>query len=121
MLRVLQRRDLAERMRTLSTLGRIDYSDVATVMTDVRAAPERWARAIIEHAAGTPAQVFWRAIGIRLEPASPSHIGGWRIVALGDDWIVLETASFYATANAVIEVAPGRVSIALLGRFDHVR
>jgi hypothetical protein len=117
---VLQRRDITERTRSLSTLGRIDYSDVATITTTVEATAEEWARAIVEGAAGAPAQVFWRAIGLRLEGPSAGHIGGWRIVSVGDDSIVCETSSFYATINAVCEVGDGGVSLALLARFDNV-
>lgn len=116
---VLQQRNISERIQTLSTLGRIDYSDVATITTDVSATPEEWARAIVEHAAGQFGQIFWRAIGIRLKPASEGHIGGWRIAAVDDDSIVLETAAFYAAINAVLEVGPDRVSLALLARYDH--
>jgi hypothetical protein len=116
---VLQRRDITERTRSLSTLGRIDYSDVATVTTTVEATPKEWARAIIEGAGGARAQVFWRAIGLRLEGPSTGHIGGWRIVSEGDDSIVCETSSFYATINAVCEVGNDGASLTLLARFDH--
>ncbi|MEX0874293.1 MAG: hypothetical protein WD646_10090 [Actinomycetota bacterium] len=116
---VLQHREISERTRSLSTLGRIDYSDVATIETSVQAAPETWARAIIEQTAGTGAQVFWHAIGLRLDRRSPRNIGGWTLVATGGDHIVLETSSFYATINAIGEVDQGRVSLALLARFDH--
>jgi hypothetical protein len=116
---VIQDRDLTDELRSVSTLGRIDYVDVATLKTSVRATPEAWARAVIEHAAGAPAQVFWRAIGVRLEPAgSPGCIGGWRIAARGDDWIVLETATWYATINAVGQLSERGVSLALLVRYD---
>ncbi len=116
---VRQRRDITEGTRSLSALGRIDYSDVATITTNVDASPEEWARAIIEGAAGAPAQVFWRAIGLRLEGTSDGHIGGWRIVSVSDDSIVCETSSFYATINAVCEVGEADVSLTLLARFDH--
>jgi len=116
---VLQRRDIPERTRSLSTLDRIDYSDVATIATTTEATPEDWTRAIVEHAAGSKAQLFWRMIGLRLDPPSAGHIGGWKIASTGDDWIVLETSSWYATVNAVCEVDGGRVSLALLARFDH--
>jgi hypothetical protein len=116
---ILQRRDITDRTRSRSTLGEIDYSDVATIATNVEASPEQWARAIVEGAAGNAAQVFWRAIGLRLKGPSAGHIGGWRIASEGDDWIVCETSSFYATINAVCEVGDGGVSLTLLARFDH--
>ena len=116
---VLQTREMAETTRSRSTLGRIDYVDVATIVTDVRATPERWARAVVEHAVGRAGQIFWRAIGLRLKSGKPGHIGGWRIASVDDDAIVLETASFYGTVNAICEVDDDRVSLALLIRHDH--
>lgn len=116
---VLQRRDISDRTRSLSTLDRIDYVDVATIVTNVHATPERWARAVVEHAAGSSAQIFWRAIGLRLDSSQLEHVGGWRIAGQGANWIVLETASWYATVDAICEVEDGRVSLALLARYDH--
>jgi hypothetical protein len=116
---IMQTREIAESTRSRSTLGRIDYVDVATIVTDVRATPERWARAIVEHAAGAPAQIFWRAIGLRLKSGEPGHIGGWKIAGVDDDGITAETAAFYGTVNAICEVRGDRVSLALAIRFDH--
>ena len=118
MLNVTQRRELTDELRSLSTLGKIDYGDIATIATRARATPARWARAVIEHAAGAPAQVFWRAIGLRLDH-SEHHIGGWKVAGEGDDWIVLETSSWYATVNAIGQLDDGHLSLALLARFDH--
>lgn len=119
-LTVLQRRDISDRTRSHSTLGRIDYADVATIATSVRATPDRWARAIVEHSAGRAAQVFWRAIGLRLDRSVPAgHIGGWTIAARGEDWLALETASWYAGVNAICEIDEGHVSLTLLARYDH--
>jgi hypothetical protein len=117
---VTQNRELTDRLRSLSTLRRIDYIDVATIATDVVASPETWARAIVEHVAGAGAQRFWRAIGLRLDHSTPGHVGGWKLAGVGDDWIVLETSSWYGTVNAIGEVGDGRVSLALLARWDHL-
>jgi len=115
---VLQQREISGRTRARSTLGRIDYSDVATIATDVRATPIEWARAIVEHAAGATAQRFWRLIGLRLDHSQADHVGGWTIAGSGDDWIVLETRSWYASINAIAETDEHGVSLTLLARFD---
>jgi hypothetical protein len=48
---------------------------------------------IVEHTAGAPAQVFWRAIGLRLDHRSPGHVGGWKVADVGADLVGLEPSS----------------------------
>ena len=43
---------------------------------------------------------------------------GWKIAARGDNWIRLETASWFITAHAVVHVDDRHVSLALFIRYD---
>lgn len=63
---------------------------------------------------------FWRLIGLRLGPPhSPDHGQGWKIAARGDNWLRVETASWYMTAQAVCLVEETQVSLSLSLRHDH--
>ena len=64
--------------------------------------------------------LLWRLMGLRLGPRhSPDHVQGWKIAAHGDNWIRVETASWYMTAQAVCLVEEGQVSISLSLHYDH--
>lgn len=116
---VIQDRELTDELDSLSTLGRVDYCDVATIVGEVPGGPEELARAVVEYSAGELGQVFWRSIGLRLDHSLPRHIGGWRVADAGANWIVLETASWYSAINAIGRVGTDGASVALLARFDH--
>jgi hypothetical protein len=45
-------------------------------------------------------------------------VQGWTITGRAEDWIRLEAASWFMTANAVVKVDDGRVSAALFVRYD---
>ncbi len=109
----------------LGTLGQVDYVDACTadVPAGVERSAEEWARVVMERTAiGRKAPLLWTALGLRLGPRpSPDHIQGWRIVGRGDDWIRVETSSWFARAQAVCRVADGRVSVGLLLHYDHPR
>lgn len=106
----------------LGTLGTVDYVDscVADVPVGTERSAEDWARVVLEQTAiGRRAPLLWTALGLRLGPRpSPDHIQGWRIAGRGDDWIRVETRSWFASAQAVCRVADGHVSVALLLRYD---
>jgi hypothetical protein len=115
--------DVPESVRGLTTLPEPDYVDLFTaeVPMAVDASAEEWARAILERApvSHRNARRFWRTMGLRLGPPhSPDHVQGWAIAARGDNWIRLETASWYLTAQAVCLVEDGRVSLSLSIRND---
>jgi hypothetical protein len=115
--------DVPEQVRARITLVEPAYLDVFTIETPVATdhSAEDWARAILERApvSRRNARRFWRSLGLRLGPqGSPDHVQGWRIAAAGDDWLRIETASFYMTAEAVCLVEPGRVSLSLCVRHD---
>lgn len=105
-------------VRVLSSLPDIDYADQFTLSTDADAAPERWARAIFGDVPSAAELVIWRGLlGLRLSRGrSPATVAGWLVGGRGDDWIRLEAASWYLTANLVVRTAVGRVS---LGTFLH--
>jgi hypothetical protein len=110
-------------IRALDTFARPDYVDVYTARTS-RArdrSPEDWGRAILEESpiGRHSARRLWRALGLRLGPPNtPGYVQGWKIAARGDDWIRIETASWYMTGHAVCRVEDDAVSIALFLRYD---
>ena len=113
--------DVPSAIRAACTIAEPDYADVVAVSTDVPGvAPEAWARAALERTpTGRAAPTLWRVLGLRLGPRpSPDHVQGWRIAARGDDWIRLETESWFMTAQAVVHVADGTVSLSLFVRYD---
>jgi hypothetical protein len=121
---VLQRRDIPEAIRSLSTLAVPDYVDLFTALTSEATdrSPEQWARAVLEEAplSGQNARVLWRLMGLRLGPRhSPDHVQGWKIAEHGDNWIRVETASWYMTAQAVCLVEEGQVSVSLSLRYEN--
>jgi hypothetical protein len=119
---VLERRDVPQAIRLLSTLDRADYVDLFTVPTSTAAdrSPEQWARAGLEDAAGLAGQFVWRVLlGLRLHRrSSRDHVGGWEIRDRGDGWIVLEASSWCLTAQIVVRVDDGQLSVATFIQYD---
>jgi hypothetical protein len=114
---------LAGMATALSTFAEPDHVDLFTVAAPGATdhSPEEWARAVLEQAPVSQrnARRFWRQLGLRLGPPdSPEHVQGWKIAARGDDWLRIETASWYLTAQAVVLVEPAQVSLSLSLRFD---
>ena len=113
--------DVPEAVRSLTTFTDPDYVDLFTVTTPAAAdrPAEEWARAVLGYAGGRPARVLWRLMGLRLGPRhSRDHVQGWKIAARGDNWLRVETASRYMTAQAACLVEEGQVSISLSLRYD---
>lgn len=113
--------DVPEAVRPLTTFTDPDYVDLFTVATPGVAgrSAEEWARAILEYAGGRPARMLWRLMGLRLGPRhSPHYIHGWKIAACGENWIRVDTASWYMTAQAVCLVEDRQVSFSLSLRYD---
>ena len=113
--------DVPEAVRSLTTFTAPDYVDLFTVTTPAAAdrPAEEWARAVLEHAGGRPARVLWRLMGLRLgRRHSPGYVEGWKITARSDNWLRVETASWYLTAQAVCLVEEGQVSMSLSLRYD---
>ncbi|WP_411136441.1 DUF2867 domain-containing protein [Streptomyces sp. C10] len=109
-------------LRALSSLSHIDYVDVFTLRTDADAGttPERWARAMFGDVPSVAEQVIWRGLlGLRLSRGrSPETVAGWKIAERGEDWIRLETASWFLTGNLLVQATEGRVSLGTFLRYD---
>ncbi|GII04025.1 DUF2867 domain-containing protein [Planobispora takensis] len=104
----------------LSSLPDADYADRFTLLTDMDASPERWARAMFGDVPGAAELLIWRGLlGLRLSSGrSPATVAGWRIGGRGDDWIRLEAASWFLSGNLLVQTAGGRVSLTTFLRYD---
>lgn len=111
---------LPESIRALSSLPASDYADHFTLSTDAEATPEQWARAMFGDIPSATELLIWRVLlGLRLSRGpSPATVAGWRIGGRGEDWIRLETASWFLAANLVVQSAGGRVALATFLRYD---
>jgi len=112
-----------EVVRSLSTFAEPNYVDLFTVTTPraAGASPEEWARAVLEKAplSQRNARVLWRLMGLRLGPRnSPDHVQGWKIAARGDNWIRVQTGSWYLSAEAICLAEDATVSVSLSLRYD---
>jgi hypothetical protein len=105
---------VSQSVRALSSVPRIDYTDLFSLDTDAQATPEQWARAMFGDVPDLGELLIWRVIlGLRItRRRSPATVAGWRIGGRGDDWVRLEAASWFLTANMVVRAAGGQVSLA---------
>ncbi|MEU6721769.1 hypothetical protein ABZ897_60925 [Nonomuraea sp. NPDC046802] len=112
--------DVPESVRALSSLPDIHYADCFTLSTDADATPEQWARTTFGDVPNAGEQLIWRGfLGLRLSwGRSPETVAGWRVAARGQDWIRLEAASWFLSANLVVRAADGRVSLGTFLRHD---
>ena len=114
--------DVPDAIRAAVTIAEPDYADTVMVATGVTedVSPEVWARTVLERTStGRSAPTLWRLLGLRLGPRpSTDHVQGWRIAGRGSDWIRLEVTSWMMTAEAVVHVADGKVSLSLFVRYD---
>src|SRR5207244_3389798 len=121
---ILQQHDISDEIRSLGTMDSHDYVDVFTITTTAAGdwSPEQWARAAVDFAAGVAGQFVWRVLlGLRLERRStPDDVAGWTIVGRGDGLVVLEAASWFLTAQIVVRVGDGQVSVATFIRYDRL-
>ena len=114
--------NLPEAIRGLDTLASPDYVDLFTATTSraTDKSAEEWARATLEDTpTGRSAPLLWRRLGLRLGPTpSPDYVQGWKIADRGEDWIRIETTSWFMTAHAVVQVDDRHLSLALFIRYD---
>jgi len=114
--------NIPEAIRGLDTLANPDYADLFTATTSgaMDKSAEEWARAMLEDTpTGRSAPSLWRRLGLRLGPTpSPDCVQGWKIADRGEDWIRIETTSWFMTAHAVVQVDDRHVSLALFVRYD---
>ncbi|TYB64737.1 DUF2867 domain-containing protein [Nonomuraea sp. PA05] len=109
---------IPEPVRALSPLS--DYTDHYTLSTGVRATPEQWARAMFGDVPNAAERLIWSGcLRLRLsrEP-SPETVAGWRIAEQGPDWIRMEAASWFLTANIVVRAVEGQVAAATYLRYE---
>ncbi len=99
--------------RARTSLPAIDYADRCTLVTDVHATPEQWARAMFGDVPSAAEWFIWRGLlGLRLRRGpSPDTVSGWLIGGRGADWIRLEAASWSLRGNLVVRTAGRRVSL----------
>ena len=107
-------------VRALSSVPDPDYADLFTLPTDTEATPEGWARAMFGNVPRGAELLIWRGLlGLRLARGrSPATVAGWRIGGRGEDWIRLEAASPFLTANLLVQAGDGRVSLGTFLRYD---
>ena len=107
-------------METHSSLPTIDYADRFSRTTDARATPEQWVRAMFGDVPSAGEVLIWRVVlGLRLSRGrSPATVAGWRIGGRGGDWIRLEAASWFLSANLVVRAADGEVSLGTFVRYE---
>lgn len=112
--------EIPEPDRSASSLPDADYADAFSIVTDVVASPEQWARAMFGDIPSAAERFIWRGLlGIRLSRGSSPHtVGGWRIAEQSERWIRLEAASWFLSANLVVRTSDGRVSLATLVRYE---
>jgi hypothetical protein len=106
--------------RALTSLPDIGYADRCTLVTDVDATPEQWARAMFGDVPSAAERFIWRGLlGLRLAPVpSPDTVAGWRVGGRGGDWIRLEAASWSLRGNLVVQTAGRRVSLTTCLQYD---
>jgi len=120
--RVSKVEEIPDSVRYHVTLPETDYVDLFTLETGSHdRSAEQWARAVLELAplSRRNARRLWRLMGLRLgPPRSPEHVQGWKIAESGENWIRLETYSWYLSAQVICLVDGGRVSVSLSLRYD---
>lgn len=102
-------------MRTAS------YADHFTLATTADATPEQWARAMFGNVPSPGEILIWRVVlGLRLSRGRSSEtVAGWRIDGRGDDWIRLEAASWFLSANLIVRTGDGEVTLRTVVHYDH--
>jgi hypothetical protein len=113
--RAVGTRNIPGAVRALSSLPVIDYADRFTLAVEGgrSATQEQWARAMFGDVPNGGELLIWRGfLGLRLSRGrSPDTVAGWRIGDSGADWIRLEAASWFLTANLLVQTADARVSL----------
>jgi hypothetical protein len=117
---VVGKHEIPGSVRALSSLPDPDYVDLFTLTTDTQATPEQWARAMFGDVPHGAELLIWRGLlGLRLARGrSPATVAGWQIGGRGENWIRLESASAFLTANLLIHTADERVSLGTFLRYD---
>jgi hypothetical protein len=120
--RVVGTDKLPDQLLRLSSLGGMDYGDWFSLVTDVPATAEEWARAMFGNVPNATELFIWRGLlGFRLRrERSPDLVAGWPITWRSATSIRLDTASWFVAGNLVVQVEEGRVSLGTFLRYDRV-
>ena len=103
-------RDVPAEIGSLSTLEGAQYADVFSgpLPAGSHRSAEAWARLALDVTLGrlrAPVLAIQRyGLGLRLEPRDRDHFLGWKVSAKGEDWIRLQAASWFLSAEMVFKV-----------------
>ncbi|HEY7892600.1 MAG TPA: hypothetical protein VIC05_10380 [Solirubrobacteraceae bacterium] len=119
------RREVPNAIRSLGALADADYADIVTATTDeplngtpeqlVYAALDRPPRASLVFVAFV--QRVFLGFRLKLRP-SPDYLLGWKISDRSDNWMRIETTSWFMTAHVVMHYDEGQISLAAFIRYD---
>ncbi|XVU26900.1 hypothetical protein ACQPZJ_07590 [Actinoplanes sp. CA-054009] len=107
----------------LAGIAPIHYREGFRFATGERLTAEAWVRRILEGASRSERAKMlaaWRLLGVGLAPLkAPGQVLGWRILRNDPDVIVLAVrAAAGVSARLVLRAEPGRVTHAMLVRYD---
>jgi hypothetical protein len=119
------RRDVPDAIRVLGALANANYADVVTAAADEApgATPEQLIQAGLD---GVPrglllfipfVQRFFLGLQLKLRPSS-DHLLGWKIVDRGENWMRIESASWFLTAHVVMHIDQEQMSFASFIRYE---
>jgi|ERR1700733_7825658 len=118
------RREVPEQIRSLGALARADYADIVTAtINETPADPEQVVHATLR---GVPrgllllipfVQRVFLGFRLKLRPA-PDRLLGWKIADRGENWMRIETASWFLTGHVVMHIDEGHLSLASFIRYD---
>lgn len=103
-------RDVPAEIRSLSRLEGAQYGDVFSgpLPAGSHKSAEEWARLALDVTLGrlrAPVLAVQRyGLGLRLEPKGKDRFLGWKVSAKGEDWIRLQAASWFLSAEMVFKV-----------------
>ncbi|WP_433787757.1 hypothetical protein ACQPX6_13130 [Actinomycetospora sp. CA-101289] len=81
---------------------------------------EQWARVMFSDVGGARAQAIWRTLMLRIDPRpSPDRVAGWRLDAVGDDWVRLHAESWWGRAQLIVRHGDGALALTTVMAYDH--
>jgi hypothetical protein len=117
-------REVPKAICSLGAIANADYADIVTVaVAETPADPEQFVYARLKE---VPRGLLWLVsfvqrvfLGFRLRRGpSPDHLLGWKISDRGENWMRIETASWFMTAHVVIHADAHQLSLASFIRYD---
>ncbi|HEV3072428.1 MAG TPA: hypothetical protein VGY76_13500 [Solirubrobacteraceae bacterium] len=118
------RREVPEAIRSLGALAGSDYADIVTATVDetptdpdqvVQAVLKTLPRGLVLFIAFV--QRVFLGLCLQLRP-SPDYLLGWKIAERGENWIRIESASWFLTGHVVMHADNGVLSLASFIRYD---